>query len=539
MTLESDNVVFPGSPVGNEGYSDSNKNGCSFEPMKVMSWNILADALGVNEFATLGGDKVNITWYGNRDVKVCKVLVDAFTYKGISIVATHENDHPQWLLQELQKSVPNLDMCIVSQPKKDNAPNLYERIYISRLSNAISTIDSSFESETLKSKGTRRELLLQYQKCNQWIKNADTDQLETLNQEGFTCTTNEYEMAETFDETINGEDLYLPSKAGTVLYYDKSKVSLLRHHKEDSRLDFSTRGSNIAFTVFPAHLKSGVTLKAEAMRCDQLNKLLSTAQTAPNPIVLMDANSCLQYENDLQKSLKPDEIESKEWVSDVVKNYGFVNLVPKNGNECLKLRCFGTNQIQKAGNFMFDTIDQILIPARTFHIRHTNNSNESEFFPIIENCYPSEYHDDYFKIRASSTLRGALKEMCFDKKWGTDITPFVPNMEESYSYYIAAYCEQNGVENDVPSLNNGISDLLSHLYPNATSLPSDHPPVGATILLLGSENDTYGTPSKAPKNKDPLNATTPISLKKPSASVAIIGDGSFEALMKERAKVST
>ena len=182
---------------------------------------------------------------------------------------------------------------------------------------------------------------------------------------------------------------------------------------------------------------------------------------------------------------------------------------------------------------MFDTIDQILILEQS---SHPNNSNKSEFFTIIDNCYPSEYNDDYFKLRTSSTLRGALKQMCKEQKWETDITPHLPNMDESFAYYITTYCEQNGIENDAPSLNNGISKLLSNLYPTDKSLPSDHPPIGATILLFGSDNDTYGTPSKAPRDKDPL-ITTPMSLNKPSASVAVIGDGSFEALMKERAKV--
>jgi len=371
-----------------------------------------------------------------------------------------------------------------------------------------------------------------------------------LCQKGITCTTNaQEEIATTGNDDINGDDLYIPSAAGTVIYFDTSKVNMLHHQSEHDCVDFKTKVSGVPFTIFAAHLKSGVNLKAEKRRCKQLHKLLSHAHTSLNPIVLMDANSCLQYQQDLQKSMlsvKEDDTKLHEWTTDVIKKYSFVNLVPNEGNECLKLRQYGTDQTEKAGQFMFDTIDKILVrvaPSSSTSVDNNTNSFSSNFLQILStDTYPSEYYDDYVKLRNTPYLRDALKQMGSDQYWGTDLTPFLLNMKETFATHIKHVCDKESIENNV-ALEHDISDLISHLFPN--SIPSDHPPVGATVVLEHSKlkdtslvNVENNTPIKAENDRCiSKDTTTPMSQKKPSVSSDVIGDGSFEALMKERAKL--
>lgn len=114
--LASSNPKINGDAEGLiNGGVNGGKNGSE---IRVMTWNILADALATDEFVTLGGDDGNVAWFNNRDVKIGKMLIDSFSISKMAVVATHENDHPQWLLAEIRKVLPSVKMCILSTNTK-------------------------------------------------------------------------------------------------------------------------------------------------------------------------------------------------------------------------------------------------------------------------------------------------------------------------------------------------------------------------------------------------------------------------------------
>ncbi len=486
--LASSNPKINGDAEGLiNGGVNGGKNGSE---IRVMTWNILADALATDEFVTLGGDDGNVAWFNNRDVKIGKMLIDSFAISKMAVVATHENDHPQWLLAEIRKVLPSVKMCILSTNTKNKSATKYERCYIRRLSNTIAMMDAENDyvcpvqcngndPGCSKTAAASKDCLQKhYETCNEWfLQNSSKQRLEELCQQGVTCTSNSQEQMMTTDDN-DGNDLYLPSAAGTVIYYDSDQVTLLQHYVRRHRVDFVINNKDrTPFTVFAAHLKSGINLKAERKRSRELDKLLSQAKSTPNPIMLLDANSCEQYQQDLR--LLSSSEEKEEWTTDTIGKYDFINLVPLKGNECLKLRTYATYQPQKAGQFMFDTLDQILVPSSVV-------KEGSKYYPITSDTYyPSEYYNDYLKLRNTPALRNALKQMCLDQKWESDLRPFLPNMNKAFAKYISQFKEEDC---DDVILEHDISSLLSHLYPNKNTLPSDHPPVCASIILQPQPN---------------------------------------------------
>ena len=73
--------------------------------------------------------------------------------------------------------------------------------------------------------------------------------------------------------------------------------------------------------------------------------------------------------------------------TNVVKEYGFHNIIPTKGNECFKMRHAKGSQPKKFGNLMFDTIDKILIQPKWY----------SEFkciSPSWLQLLPKEYYNE-------------------------------------------------------------------------------------------------------------------------------------------------
>ena len=66
----------------------------------VATWNILADGLALGEFMTNGGDEV--CCWKNRGPKIASGI-HALLSSNVAIVATQENDHPYWILEEIKK----------------------------------------------------------------------------------------------------------------------------------------------------------------------------------------------------------------------------------------------------------------------------------------------------------------------------------------------------------------------------------------------------------------------------------------------------
>jgi len=456
----------------NNSKHNASNYGASNVKLNVMNWNLLADALSMNEFATKGGDVENLAWNGDRGELISQKIIGAFESMNMAIVMTQENDHPQWLLHQIKKKVSTVRMYLIDAGKNvdSDVPTKYEKFYIHRLIKAIGK-----DNEFPKAPKTYASFRQQYDTCNHWLKNADEKTRSDFCNKGYTCTTNSEEYVSSSGNNFGDtNDLYIPSAdVGTVIFYDEAKVSIGEHYSDYDGLDFTIEG--VPFTIYGSHLKSGVDLKAEQKRSKELHKVLSHAKNKLNPILLMDSNSCLQYQRDLELELvekKDDENSEKpEWTSDVIDQYNFVNLVVDKGNECLKMRHFDTDQPKKAGQFMFDTIDKILIPKAS--------DGASKFLPIVtedSRAYPLEYYDDYVKLRNVPSLRTALRKTGFKQQWQADLTPVLSDMDNVFASLLDP-------SNNDDTLQHNIADLISKLMPNATKLPSDHPPVGATIIL--------------------------------------------------------
>ena len=91
--------------------------------LKCVSWNILADGMSSNEFVTNGGDEVNTLW-SSRVPRICSILSKFFEDK-VQVIGLQENDHPYSILNELQKSRPEI-RCVHLTAKgvKRSAENL-------------------------------------------------------------------------------------------------------------------------------------------------------------------------------------------------------------------------------------------------------------------------------------------------------------------------------------------------------------------------------------------------------------------------------
>lgn len=437
----------------------------SFE-LKCVSWNILADGMSSNEFITNGGDLVNTLWTSRR-FHICQILQNFFEDK-VHVIGLQENDHPYFILSELQKFKPEI-RCIHLLAK--DASRSADKLRLNAVFDYLNSNDAEFHNTTNRSNKSAQDYDYLYSRINDWYQRLDTNLDEVRKK--FTMTSFEEEGAHILANVLKRrlDDLYVVND-GVSLYYDSTIIEFIEPIPTSGMTetefptlfmghDLSCRfkiidpsltrvpDQQMFINIIGSHFKSGEGVKNEKRRAEQISDLIRLAKVNNEPsVILLDSNTSNLYRTDIEKSGDKDAI----LVDVVLQEAGFQNIIPTKGNECFKMRHARGNQSNKFGNIMFDTIDKIVV----------NPQYCSSFEAVRPNwlkTLPSKYYDEVLSWRIDDDKRKKLKSICCDNRWGDDMN-----------------------KNDSTSECKFDKNILLQLYPNQ-DMPSDHPPVMAKITF--------------------------------------------------------
>jgi hypothetical protein len=256
-------------------------------------------------------------------------------------------------------------------------------------------------------------------------------------------------MSKTDDPTLFvGKILACSFEIRKNIAYISPSTAFDQEQLENSKATSTSKSDTDLLTIICGHLNSGEGVENESRRVEQLRILLKTASEHDGvPIILIDSNTSDLYRKDIEKS----DIKNVALVDTLIHEAGFKNIVPTKGNQCFKMRHARGSQPNKFGNFMFDTIDKIVIQPET-----------CDTFACMEIRYPKKFdismYNEILSWRVDEAKRIRLKRLCCDKSWGDNM-------------------EKNKTDDSQFDKN-----ILLQLYPNQ-NMPSDHPPVGAEIRL--------------------------------------------------------
>lgn len=459
----------------------------------VGSFNILADGLSSGEFLCEGGDAGSTDWTIRKDKLVCII---ANMLNKCDVVVTQENDHFIQILSELRDvyslNVGGVFGANVSKPSKAN------QLKVARQFKTLCNNDASKTAST--------SLPSLYEECNRCFQTAHIGSISfnSFNQESAS-------FGAAFAGMYNNQpnDLYR-SDDGVGIYYRMDKLQLNAVHLPGTiaqciSISNLTLVSNMdcvlactfqvltasppnshtsTFTVYGAHLSSGEDVTKEHARCRQLYAILSDAQHRVNPVIAMDNNSSVYYETayeDTQIELVKasmattlpladtafDERISCQAATTSVTNYyipgklstlieqfNYIDAVGpqyQSGNECFKMRHGQGGQPSKHYQFMFDTIDKILVPKSVDLLPYQYDRTVFGFAR-----YDPTLRESLVHLRTSLSARRGLETFCRSSEQVNSTT-----------------CSEIAF---------GREHLLSGLYPNKQA-PSDHPPVSCCFVL--------------------------------------------------------
>ena len=459
----------------------------------VGSFNILADGLSSGEFLCEGGDAGSTEWSVRKD-KIVSILANML--QSCDAVVTQENDHFTQILSELRK-VYGLDVggvfgTNVKKPSKANQLRLAKQRKALNLPAVKADVPSS-----------------SYEECNRCFRldaPAGTISLRSFRQESASCGA---DFAAMYRNEI--DDLY-QSDDGVGVYYRMDKLQLDSVHlpgrtAKSTSTPYLTLVSNMdyvlactfqllnpvstctshtnpsIFTLYGAHLSSGEDITKEHARCRQLYAILDDAQHQVNPVIAMDSNSSIYYEaaypdtfigiNDSSvcskplsssasgdTSISPSVSSSENYcyipgkLSTLIEQFNFIDAVGaeyQTGNECFKMRHGQGGQPSKYYQFMFDTIDKILVPKSTQLLPYRYDRSAFGF-----TRYDPALREQLINLRTSLTARQELEMMCRNSEQINSTT-----------------CTEIAF---------GQEHMLSGLYPNKQA-PSDHPPVSCSFFV--------------------------------------------------------
>lgn len=449
------------------------------------SFNILADGLSSGEFLCEGGDAGSTDWAIRKD-KIISILANMLNK--CDAVVTQENDHFVQILSAL-RDVYHLDVAGVfgTNVRKPSKANQF------RVAKQTNYLRNCQYPDPTPSKSSSS-----YEACNCYFRVAlvGSTPFPSFREESVS-------FGATFAAIYGNEldDLY-QSDDGVGIYYRVDKLQLEGVHLPGriaqstnttnmtlvSNMEYvlactfhlvpSTISSPYKFTLYGAHLSSGEDVTKEHARCRQLYAILNDAQHQVNPIIAMDSNSSCYYElaypdtrlevdnNLLYEKSASCIIESSGniatntkcyipgMLSKLIEQFNYIDAVGPDyqiGNECFKMRHGLGGQPSKHYQFMFDTIDKILIPQSMTLLPFQYDRSAFGF-----TRYDPSLREQLIHLRTSPMARRELAMTC-------RVSPHINNTTCSHTAF-------------------GTEHLLSGLYPNKQA-PSDHPPVVCCVLL--------------------------------------------------------
>ena len=232
---------------------------------------------------------------------------------------------------------------------------------------------------------------------------------------------------------------------------------------------------------------------------DELNKI----NNIPNKIICMDSNNSKEYEESIKlgeftiknKTTKKNiKKHLKQYLSEIIEGNKYTNLSDRvEGFECYKMRHAMGGQPKKFCEFMFDTIDKILVNNKSSKIMNRDEMKNITGF----NYYPDkkDLKTILSLIRNNEKYRKIFKNICSLTTSESSINAFNDiSIEELKNGKLPIKKMNNKtktqIKNNLSKINvnnfkKQIPDFkfLQYIYPNMKA-PSDHPPMGAEITLI-------------------------------------------------------
>jgi hypothetical protein len=384
--------------------------------MKVGLWNILADGLSEGEFLTARG-KLDTMWICRRE-RIVEILKNMIL-SGVDIIATIENDHPLWILNEIREEFPEWRAVIVFRTHEGKIQKSVCRI---RKEARQDNYSSTFFGESSEKIGE----LYEFSPSDRYV----CDDTLTVYYDSSKYVLEEF-LSDSFTKMFDSK----PSES-TFLFTERRFAQLFfRKTETDER-----------FNVVIAHLPSGDDEEKEKLRVRILNQILDLC--TENSIVLMDSNSSVDHPSDFPHASFTETIYSRDFHPLLM------------WSECFKLRHSHGDQTSKYGRFIFDTIDRVII-------------HRSKHFQEIPFVMPLTQKQEYLanRISCNDRSREIIERLCREK-WGetTDTIDF----EE-----LSNLLNPIGKVHSSPE---ELKELFESMYPNQ-HLPSDHPPIMVEVYL--------------------------------------------------------
>jgi hypothetical protein len=422
-------------------------------PLRICSFNLLADGLSFGEFFCEGGDVTSTVW-AKRQMKLVSILANIL--QQCDVVVTQENDHFFSIFRFL-RDFHNLNVGGVYGINAQNNISAARSLSVHR---RFLQLTSNNHNSPSSKDSTHEE---HYQKCNSSFYYSGFDS---------SCLSYEQECGEYafMYSKVYGDspsDLFR-SDDGIGIYYCKDKLELCNVsvskfsvegrsplvvsefplqqddvtmvtsldgflvcefrvvNIEDSNIPDSlppqpvpTPPSHCDFTLYGGHLKSGESQAMEHIRVQQLASVFAHAESKTVPIIAMDSNNSVWYEqsyssaadkaarspSDVVNADTPATSDGAQCLSELVAACGYLDAVAMQsagceaagggvgeeggevggaaaaaggsgggtgsnlgtrgagGNECFKMRHGGGGQASKHFQLMFDCIDKILVRA--------------------------------------------------------------------------------------------------------------------------------------------------------------------------------
>jgi uncharacterized protein (DUF924 family) len=449
-------------------------------------WNMLADGMAYNEFATWGGDEL-LAWSA-RCEKIVQILAEGLSK--CDVFAVVECDHALHLYQRLLPVMPDLRaLWVIGASALPDASS--SSFKVKGVSNArsisvfralgvalaagctglpnpppspkqlrdmpaaeVSAIVHTISLAAGASPSLVDALIAAGLHARTWLQEADGNaELAAL-------------AAAAYGADVN--DLAF-SDDGTCIFWRESRLQLVRASisthplgmplpafsvaaQSKSAVFCSWSKAGLQFVTAAAHFPSGETSFDFSRRHTFMTQLLSDCASfcsgimpPPHGIILCDSNESSEYEEQfISEGGSPDLT-----ISHALARHGLVDFATRDpGARCLKLRHSRGQQPNKLGSLMFDRIDRIIM-----HPRLSATAALISFESFAR--YPIAISDDVAAVRSLPEAREALREWVKQSNLGPDFrqTP----LPDTFSF-------------------------LRHVYPGANS-PSDHPPLGVSIAL--------------------------------------------------------
>ena len=477
-------------------------------PLKIGTFNILSDGLCLGEFLSEGGNSVSAGW-NVREEKIHNLLINMF--ENTDIIVTQENDHFFSILETLQNKNPNIK-GIFSIKGNLTTPSNSRYIAIGRLYKSYADATHKENINTsVRPKDPKYDL--KYDILNDLLKEEYSDFPKEFTFKSFIEESPKFcNISSTLYKKFE-EDLYIQDD-GIGIYYDSSKVNLISINApilyEDSNMVITLNKDGYVicnfeknvkqFSLCGAHLPSGEDAKGEFERVTILSKIFEQIQDIPMPIIAMDSNNSLLYERSINKGpINKNKILEK-YISELIDENGFIDIGRNTvGYECYKMRHAMGDQPKKFCEFMFDTIDKIVVRSGV----KAEICNRDELSAIF-NFYPIVYYPILMMIRENPEIRELFKKLCertgktnklvLNKngkekeeslKNSSNLAQqiFASNSTKAYNRRTnESYLKQK--DDLLEKIGNGLTSMefIKYLYPNKGS-PSDHPPLCAIIYL--------------------------------------------------------